>query len=233
MKFLPFTISVGKSLDRMLDEKLEKEDLNPKIARAQRRGNQDFAIGRKPRTLPLRETLYQDIERPGKKAPYDSDRVIVRAYSCGLKIPNSPVISEEDIHYDNKSSQRQVIISEDLMLARDVYTHEWRKPFAKVLASYMNPFPKEDFNNLDYRMVENFTREFFRDEHLIANALDNLIGTIGGARDDSEFGKHVYEIKLIVPSESNRRYSPNLYGNVLKELEKLGYKKHERRVCLA
>ncbi len=233
MKFLPFTISFGKSLDRMLGEKLEQEDINSQIARAQRRYNEDFSIRRKPRTLPIRETLYKDIERPDNKAPYDSDRVIVRVYSCGLKIPNSPVISEEDIHYGNRSSQRQVIISEDLMLARDVYTLEGRKPFAKVLASYMNPFPKGVFENLDYRMVENFTREFFGDEHLIANSLDNLRGIIGGFKGDSEFGKNVFEIRLIVPSESNRIYSSDLYGNVKRELEALGYKKHEGRVCLA
>ncbi len=238
MKFLPFTISIGKSLDRMLDEQLEQEDLARQIKRMQKRGNEDFAIRTRPRTLPLREILYKDIERPDRDTPYDSDRVIVRAYSCGLEIPNCPITSEDEIHYDNSSSQRQVIVTEDLLLVRDVSKRGIypQRASAEILSCYMKPFTNQKDNKLDYKMIESFTREVFDDKEIIARTLGNKIGTIGGSRDDKEFGKFVYEIRLIVPSEPSRQ-PHDLYGNsgflIRKELDNLGYEKHEGSVCLA
>lgn len=233
MKFLPFTISVGKSLDRMLNEKLTEEDLAYQIERMQERGNKDSAVKRGFRSLPLREILYKDFQREGRPLPHDVGRMIIRAYECGINFPNCHVTSEDEIHYDKDSTQRQAVISEDILLVREIWQSGYgtNEPCSKVISCFIKPFSDLESPAMDYSMAEAFTREVF-DRPIDLN-FSKRIGSIGGSRDDKDFGRPVYEIRLIVPSESRIKYSCGLWRTVRHELDKLGYKKLEEPLCLA
>ncbi len=234
MKWLPFTITIGKSLDKMLDEKLEQEDLAHQIERMQKRDNEDFAVKNDFRSLALREILYRDDERSNWAPPDNITRIIVRAYGCGIDFPNCPVTSDDEIHYDKDSSQKQVIISEDALVVRQVYSSGYldTRPISKILACSIKPFSNLKDHGIDWRLAEAFTREVF--DRPIMQGYAERIGSIGGFRDDEDFGKSVYEIRLIVPSESRAgHHYYNLYANIRSELDKLGYKKLEEPLCLA
>lgn len=244
MKFLPFTFTFGRTLNQMLNEKISQEDLAMQIERMQKRGCEDSAIRKGYVSLPLRETLYKDFEREGHSHPHDKDRMIIRTYEYGMRFPNCLVTSEDEIHFKDNVTQRQAIISEDALVLRDVASNCWLghsngKPIqgrtSKVIYSLIRPFSEEDgwtrsSHGLDYRMAEAFTRNIF--ERPIDFNFARSMGYIGGSRDDKDFGREVYEIRLIVPSESKTEHSRSPWHNIKAELSKLGYKKHEGNVCL-
>lgn len=229
MKFLPFTISVGKSLERMLDEKLGQEDLAHQIERMQNRGSEDKAIRRGHIYLPLIDTLYRDDVK--NEHFNDKGRVAVKVYGCGRFFPNSCVASKEDFR-DGRDHQFQVVVSDDALLAREVINRKCGdySTEARVRASCIKPFHQGEGDGLWYRLTKTFIQQIF--ERPICNGFCTHRGREAGRADD-ETRKTIYEIRLIIPSETRQKYGGMGYSFVKSNLEKLGYKELQEKLEFA
>ncbi len=206
---IPLTIIAGKSIDEVARERVQKSGMSEKVDIICAHSNQDYNLSNRYTRLPLTETLYKDF--PSEITSRKKDRVLLRVSDCG-DIPNSIVLNRRG---EKPSRQEQVVIGEKIFLDREVSLSSNRDyQWSLVRGCYANLYANECFRGTFEALGDAFIKNTFEDPRKTRS---------WWYEEDSE-GNHIYDLRLIVPSETFLYPKNGIYGEFIQpRLKALGY----------